>query len=83
MKKLFAGLFAGLVLGTAGVAGATSAGYIYSQHGVVCKAAGASAGYGVACIKDTGDGYGVGFTRDFVIVTNSSNRIVFKRYQLG
>lgn len=77
--KTVAALIAGLLLGTAGIAGASSSStQDIHNNGVWCKP---GAG-GVACVVEGGR-YGVGVHRSFVLVSDMDrgNRIIFKRYQ--
>jgi hypothetical protein len=76
--KLLAGVIAGLLLGTISVAGASTEGASMHANGVWCKAASGS----VACVRENGSGYGIGISRDLVMVMNlDTSRRVFLRYQ--
>lgn len=73
--KLLVVLLVGLVLGGVGIAGAAS---LWRANGILCRP---MAG-GIACLRSDGAGYGVGITRDFVMVMNmDTGRRVFVRYQ--
>lgn len=76
MKRWFlAGLIAGLIAATVGIASASS---LWRVNGVLCKPGGG----GVACVPSNGEGYGVGITTGFVMVMNlDTGRRVFVRVQ--
>jgi len=77
MRKLIAGLVAGLILGSASVAGAATAyNIVYSGHGITC----ATSGKIVGCVRTNGSGYSVGISNDAVMVMRNG-RSVFQRYQ--
>ena len=78
MKKLLAGLAAGLALGSASVAGAATI-WQHSAGGITCRA---TSGTGIACVRSSGGGYGVGISTYGVLVMDvDSGRTVFKRFQ--
>ena len=78
MRKVFAALVAGIVLGSAGVASAKTFGWYHNSHGVACKQSGGD----VSCVPATAEGYGVGINRNFVIVVNlQTGKTVFRRLQ--
>ena len=80
MKHTLIGLIAGIILATAGVAGATgekAQSKQFVNNGVLCKAA---PGGGAMCLRTDGRGYGVGITRDFVLVLSENNKRVFVRF---
>lgn len=79
MKRILASLIAGVLLGTAGIAGAsgssTSSKNFYA-NGVWCK----SGAGGVMCVTLDGSRYGVGISNSVVMVyDSSSHRAVFTR----
>lgn len=79
MKRSIAGLIAGLILGTAGIAGASpSAQSDMHANGIWCKPGGG----GVACIAMDGSRYGVGITDQFVMVmdTKSGKNVFVRRH---
>jgi hypothetical protein len=79
MKRAIAGLIAGLVLGTAGVGAAASNGYWqHKTDGVCCKNSGGT----IACVPMSGEGYGIGISRDAVMVMRASDsKTMFVRMQ--
>jgi hypothetical protein len=76
-RRVVAALIAGIVLGSTAVAGAMSA-YSYEGKGIACST---SHGPGIVCVRNDAKGYGVGFSRDMVIVQTAGGRTVFKKYQ--
>jgi hypothetical protein len=64
VKALLAGLIAGIILGTAGVAGAVTVAGTWTANGVMCKG---GAG-GVACLPLDGSRYGIGLSSQVVMV---------------
>ena len=79
MKRAIACLIAGVVLGSTSVGVAATSGYwSHKQDGVWCK----NSGGNIACIPMSGDGFGVGISRDSVLVMNLDNsKTVFTRFQ--
>jgi hypothetical protein len=77
MKRVIAALLAGVVLGSAAVAGAAST-WRYEGKGIHCTSSG---GPGVVCIRADAKGYGVGFSRHSVVVQDGKGRAIFTRYQ--
>jgi hypothetical protein len=77
MRKFIVGVVAGVAVGAASVAGAASQ-WSHHERGVWCR----SGSYGIACIPESNTGYGVGISRNAVVVMNvDSGRTVFSRYQ--
>lgn len=79
MKGKIVALVAGLV---AGLTGSGLAASTWSQHtyGIWCKSDPGSRG--ILCIKESGSGYGVGITRQFVMVYNlDTGKRMYVRYQ--
>lgn len=68
-----------LIVGATG--NASSNGTIYMQKGIWCQ----TAAGGVACVRSDGKGYGMGFSKDAVLVmrfdSDGSRHSVFKKYQ--
>lgn len=79
MKGKITALIAGLLCGLTGTGLAASS---WSQHtyGIWCKSDPSSRG--IACVKETGRGYGVGISSRFVIVSNlnTGKRIFLRRH---
>jgi hypothetical protein len=79
MKRALAALLAGVVLGGTATAGAATQWY-HRSYGIICKSDAAT--HSVACVRSDGNGYGIGISRDVVLVMNTdTGRDVFHRYQ--
>lgn len=79
MKRGLIGFIAGLMLATVSIGGAaTSRTSYWRANGVMCTRGGG----GIACVLEYGGGYGVGISRDVVLVRNNdTHRTVFTRFQ--
>ena len=76
MKRVITALVAGLLLGTAGIAGASPTRDFHAND-IWCK----SASGGVVCIAMDGSRYGVGISDDFVMVYDvKSHHNILVRY---
>jgi hypothetical protein len=77
VKRVISALIAGVILGSTGV-GVAASQWSHHQFGVWCKSDYSS--QGVACVKETGTGYGIGITRNFVMVMNNRGKTVFIKF---
>lgn len=76
MKKLFSGLVAGLVLGTAGTAVAATAGFIWSGQTACRKESGRAGGF--SCV-DSDSSWAVGINDRAIVVMRPNGTTAWQR----
>jgi len=85
MKKAIVGFVVGVILATASV-GAAAMKFgpgrtIFVGDGIACNVVKSPySGHNIVCVRQTGNGYGIGFSQSAVVVT-LNNRKVFGRIQ--
>ena len=51
----------------------------FTHRGIYCQ----TGNLGVVCMRKDGNGYGVGLSKNAVVVTNANGKVVFKGYNGG